>query len=116
MKKITYLFFLFLVHFGFSQTQEDFEKNMKTIVESMKIDQTDKIFDMFSADLQKTLTKEKLKEIVGAAIKEFGKPIEFDFMLDDNGLRRYLIQTDRDSFMLDVAMSADLKINKLQIE
>ncbi len=116
MKITIYVLLFFFGQIGFSQTDADFENSIKTIIESMKADSADKIFDMFSADLQKELTIDKLKEMMASTLKEFGKPLEHDFMMDDSGLKRYLIQTEKDSFMIDIALSKDLKITQLKLE
>lgn len=116
MKNIILLFLLCCTSLSFAQTDEDYGTTVQVIIEGIKNNDAQKVFDLFSDELKGTLSIEKLQEIIAGNIKEYGTPSEFDFMMDDNGLKRYLVQTDIDSFMVDVSLSKDLKITKFQIE
>lgn len=117
MKKIYFLFMLFFIcQFSFAQTDADYDNTVKVVVEGLQNNDAQKVFDLFSDDLKSTLSLEALQEMMTGAVKEYGTPGEFDFMMDDEGLKRFLIQTDKDSFMLDIALSGDIKITQLKIE
>lgn len=116
MKNIIFLFLLCCTSLSFAQTDEDYGTTVQVIIDGIKNNDSKKVFDLFSEELKASLTLEKLQEMMTGNAKEYGIPSEFDFMMDDEGLKRYLVQTEIDSFMLDVALSKELKIIKFHIE
>ncbi len=116
MRKLTYILLLLGFHIGFAQTDADYDKSITTAIEAFKTGDEKKVFDLFSTDLQTTLSAEKIKELLTGTVKEFGAPSgEFDFMMEEEGVKRYLIQTDVDSFMLEIKLSGDLKITSFSV-
>jgi len=115
MKKLIYLSLLFCFHIVAAQSDADYENTMKTIVEAYNANDAQKLFDKFSADLQATFTLDKVKEFCTKNLESQGKFSEYDLM-DTDGGHRYLIQTDSDSVILVIDLSADLKLTKFALE
>ncbi|AXT49986.1 hypothetical protein D1818_03770 [Aquimarina sp. BL5] len=115
MKKLIYFGLFFCLHICVAQSDADYGNTMKTIIESYNANDAQKIFDQFSTDLQATFTIDKVKEFVTKTLENQGKFSEFDFM-DNDGGNRYLVQSESDSIILVITLSADLKLTKFAVE
>ncbi len=115
MRKIIFFSLFFCLHIGVAQTDVDYESTMKTIVASYNANDSQKIFDQFSTDLQASFTLDKVKEFITKNMDSQGKFSEFDLMDQDEGYR-YLVQSDSDSVILVIKLSPDLKLTKFLIE
>ncbi len=115
MKKLIYFGLFFCLHIGVAQSDADYENTMKTIIDSYNANDAQQIFDQFSTDLQATFTIDKVKEFLAKTLEDQGKFSEFDFM-DQDGGNRYLVQSENDSVILVIVLSADLKLTKFAVE
>ncbi|WP_299241114.1 DUF3887 domain-containing protein [uncultured Aquimarina sp.] len=115
MKKLIYFGLFFCLHIGVAQSDADYENTMKTIIDSYNANDAQQIFDQFSTDLQATFTVDKVKEFLAKTLEDQGKFSEFDFM-DQDGGNRYLVQSENDSVILVIVLSADLKLTKFAVE
>lgn len=115
MKKLIYLSLFICFHISTAQSDADYENTMKIIVEAYNANDAQKLYDQFSTDLQATFTLDKVKEFCTKNMEGQGKFSEYDLMETEGG-HRYLVQTDSDSVILLIALSADLKLTKFALD
>ncbi len=117
MKKTTYvILLLFCVHFGFSQTEDDYQKTLTSIAEGYNSKEPQKIFDLFSAELQSTFTLDKVNEFINDNQANKGEMGTSTYLLDEDNCKRYLTEFENSSMVLIICLSADNKITKLLLE
>ena len=117
MKNTIFLFLLIIgTQFCFSQTEADYTSVIEKALESMKGSDAAAIHALFSDSLKGTMTLEELSKAVKSKVDSLGAPGEFEFMFDDEGFKSYLVQTESDSFTLNIGLSGDLKISYFAIE
>ncbi|WP_025740567.1 hypothetical protein [Aquimarina pacifica] len=117
MKKTTYTILLLLsVHFGFSQTEDDYKKVIDQITENYSTKDSEKLFNLFSSDLQATFTIDKVKEFIVTNHLEKGVMGESSFLMDEDNCKRYLTEFENSSMLLIICLSKNLKITKLELQ
>lgn len=116
MKKISFLCLLFFVQISIAQTETDYTNALTAVSEAYNSNNADALFDMFTDELKVSFPLTSVKEFVTKNHERLGKFDGFDFMEDEEGSKRYLVQTDVDSFILNIGLSPEKKITKLQID
>ncbi len=117
MNKITCtIVLLSFLQFGFSQTDSDYEKIIATISNGYNIKDANKIFDIFSAELQSTFTLDKVKNFITDNQNSKGAMGESVFLLEEDGNRRYLAEFDNASSVLILGLNSDNKIKIFALE
>lgn len=108
-------FFLICSSVLFAQTDENYVSVVDSIVQSYNTDNAQQLYDLFTEELQQTMPLEKVKETFATLKKAQGNFSEYDFM-DNDGGRRYLIQSDNDSVIISIKVSAELKLIQFVLE
>ncbi|WP_271768027.1 hypothetical protein [Aquimarina algiphila] len=116
MKKILCLALFLFLQVSFSQTQEDYQKIINEISEGYNAKDANKIFSVFSADLQSTFTLEKVKTFITDNQTKKGSMGGYTFLIDEDKEKRYLIEFEHSSMILILGLSKDNKITKFTLE
>ncbi|GAA4111218.1 hypothetical protein GCM10022393_08770 [Aquimarina addita] len=115
MKKITYLLLLF-VCCSFLQTEDSYQSAITEIADAYNQKDADKIFNLFSSELQSSFTIDKVKDFVKDNQESNGLMGEFSFLMDDETGKRYLLEFENSTMILVLELSTDNKIIRLSLE
>jgi len=107
--------FLLITSVLSAQTDNDYNETVQTIINYYNASETSKIFELFSDDLKTKISITDLEENVKDLKLLQGNFSEFDFM-DKYEERRYLVQSDKDSAILSIALSPEKKLTIFLIE
>lgn len=117
MNKITIMILLVFVAFsGFSQTDSDYQNAINTISEGYNANDPNKIFGTFSSDLQSKLALEQLQKMIENYHASKGTMGDSTFLLEENGVKRYLTEFENISSVLVLKLSSDNKLTEFAIE
>ncbi|WP_271768023.1 hypothetical protein [Aquimarina algiphila] len=117
MNKITYtIVLLCFVQFGFSQTDNDYQTIITTISEGYNAKDANKIFSVFSADLQSTFSLDKVKSFIEENHASKGAMSESTLLVEEDGNRRYLTEFENASSVLVLGLSSDNKVKTFALE
>ncbi|WP_299440914.1 hypothetical protein [uncultured Aquimarina sp.] len=115
MKKITYLLLL-CICFSFTQTEDSYQMVITKISDSYNAKDADKLFELFSPELQSSFTLDKVKSFITNNQSKKGAMGESSFLMDDEGNKRYLVEFENSSTILILRLSSDNKITQLSLE
>ncbi|WP_299223818.1 hypothetical protein [uncultured Aquimarina sp.] len=115
MKKITYLLLL-CVCFSFTQTEDSYQMTITKISNAYNAKDANKLFELFSSDLQSSFTLDKVQSFIADNQAKKGTIGESSFLVDDEGTKRYLVEFENASTILILKLSSDNKITQLSLE
>jgi hypothetical protein len=107
---------LFFVQFSFSQTKENYDNVLGSIVKAFNAKSTDQIFDLFTADLQAVLTKQKLSKIIEDTHSEKGVMGNSELILEEESGNSYLTEFENASMLVVLKLSPEGKISNFSIQ
>ncbi len=106
----------FVLQFGFSQTDSDYQNALITISKAFNSKDSNTLFASFSSELQSTFVLEKVNDFLNENYEAKGTMGEFTLLVEDDDGRRYLTEFENASSVIFIVLSQDKKITKFAIE
>ena len=116
MKQLFFLIFLCTSAFTFSQTEGDYEAVITSFTKSYNNQNSETIFNLFTSELQSTLSLDKLKANFAEVKKNQGEMSEATFLLDDEKGKSYLISFENGDMLLTLLLDSDKKIKIFELK
>ena len=116
MKKIIIpLFVLFLSISVFSQSENDYKNSLDFVSKSYNEQKPSLIHQKFSTNLKKELPEEVFKKMIDDLYKEKGKTSHYEFLMEEENEKNYLVDFENGSMLLIFFLSEENKISAFKI-
>ncbi|AXT63523.1 DUF3887 domain-containing protein [Aquimarina sp. AD10] len=112
--------FLVLICFSTSsiiaQDKATYDKVSKTFQENFNAQNIDAIFDLYTTEMQKEMTKEGVKRFVNGCHDQFGKLKGFTFIEAAEGIYSYDVEFDKLTLVMELQLNKEGKISAIQFQ
>jgi len=100
----------------FSQTEENYLTTLELIKQGFNDSNASLIHQKFDSDLKASLAEPELKTIIDSLLKEKGLLQEFDFLIDDEKEKNYLIDFENAVMMIIIRLNEAGEISTFKIK
>ncbi|WP_103071437.1 DUF3887 domain-containing protein [Aquimarina sediminis] len=116
MKYIVLLLVFFTTQFVLAQDASTYENATKAFQKQFNAQDTDAIFDMYTTEMQETMTKEGVARFVKGCYKQFGNLNDITFIETAEGVNSYTAVFDKANLGMDLQLDANGKISTIQFQ
>lgn len=114
MKYIVLLLICFTTQSILSQDSAAYENATKKFQENFNAQNIDAIFDMYTTEMQETMTKDGVSDFVKGCYGQFGNLKKMTFVETAEGVNTYTAEFDKTNLTMDLQLSNDGKISSIQ--
>jgi len=116
MKKYIIAFFILFTAFTYSQSEADYKNNLNSIKKGFNEKKVSLIYEKFSSDLKNQYTEPGLKKMMDSLSTEKGNISSFDFLVDYEKGKNFLLQFENNSMLLFIDLTHDNQIQSFEIK
>ncbi|MCX2763411.1 DUF3887 domain-containing protein [Aquimarina muelleri] len=116
MKYIVLLLICLITQPILSQDATTYENTIKTFQKNFNAQNVDAIFDMYTTDMQETITKEGVSSFVKGCYEQFGNLKKITFVETTEGIYTYTAEFDKTNLSMDLQLSDNGKISTIQFQ
>lgn len=116
MKYIILLLTCFTIQYGLAQDASTYESTTKTFLEYFNTQDVNAIFDMYTSEMQESMTKERVSNFINGCYGQFGSIKNITFIETAEGIYSYEVAFDKAVLAMDLQLNADGKISTIQFQ
>ncbi|WP_438424445.1 DUF3887 domain-containing protein [Aquimarina macrocephali] len=116
MKYIILLLICFTAQCGLAQDANTYESVTKTFQENFNAQNVGAIFDMYTSEMQESITKEGVTNFINGCYGQFGSIKNITFIETAEGVYSYKVEFDKTILAMDLQLSANSKISTIQFQ
>ncbi|WP_024770473.1 DUF3887 domain-containing protein [Aquimarina macrocephali] len=116
MKYIILLLICFTVQCGLAQDASTYESVTKTFQEDFNAQNIDAIFNMYTSEMQESMTKEGVSSFINGCYGQFGSIKNITFVETAEGVYSYKVKFDKTILTMDLQLSVNGKISTIQFQ
>ncbi|WP_109097578.1 DUF3887 domain-containing protein [Aquimarina sp. AU58] len=116
MKYLILFFTCFTIQYGLAQDANTYESTTKTFLENYNAQDVIAIFEMYTSEMQESMTKEGVSNFINGCYGQFGSIKKITFVETAEGVYSYKVIFDKATLAMDLQLSADGKISTIQFQ
>ncbi|EZH72089.1 hypothetical protein ATO12_24435 [Aquimarina atlantica] len=116
MKYLILLFTCFTIQYGVAQDASTYESTTKTFLENFNAQDVNAIFEMYTLEMQESMTKEGVSNFINGCYGQFGNMKNITFVETAEGVYSYKVTFDKATLGMDLQLNADGKISTIQFQ
>lgn len=101
---------------NFAQETEASKKITSTFQTYFNAQNVDKVFELYTTEMQEAMTKEGVTKFVNGCFKQFGKLSALKFLETTEGIHRYDATFEKTHLILELQLQDNQKIVALQFQ
>ncbi len=116
MKHIVLLLICFSTQHILAQDTSAYKSITKAFQENFNVQNVDVIFELYTSEMQKKMTKEGVKRFVNGCHEQFGNLKNLTFIQTTENINSYTAKFEKISLIMELLLSPDGKIAKIQFQ
>ncbi len=116
MKHVFLLLICFTTQSILAQHSAAYEKITKAFQQHFNAQNIDAVFELYTSEMQETMTKEGVSRFVKGCHDQFGNLKKLTFIETTEGINSYTTEFDKTSLVMELQLSADGKISTIQFQ
>ncbi len=116
MKYIVLLLVCISTQSMLSQETEIYKTVVEAFQNNFNAQNIDAVFDLYTSEMQETMTKEGVTRFVNGCYEQFGKLKSVTFIETAEGINSYTAEFDKITLVMELQLSEDDKIATIQFQ
>lgn len=107
---------MLLSAYTYSQSEEDYKNSLDLIQKAFNEKKAFSIYEKFSLDLKTQFKEFDFNKMTDSLFTEKGKISSFDFIMDEEKGKNYLVEFENSSMLMLLSLSPNGQISSLEIK